>query len=147
MFIILYILLYLYTLLFYFNKSKATVAIGLLLMGSVFFIQGGLYFYINRIEKISQQANIEFWQQHAHEDAYKITYKYKSYSNFFYGEVTPQKNKSYTDESWLLSGKIDKPVYVSCRVNTKQEFETTVKDAVFLYNKNGFYFYKRNPLP
>jgi hypothetical protein len=133
--------------LFYLNKSKATVAIGLLLMGSVFFIQGGLYFYINRIEKISQQANIEFWQQHAHEDAYKITYKYKSYSNFFYGKVTPQKNKSYTDESWLLSGKIDKPVYVSCRVNTKQEFETTVKDAVFLYNKNGFYFYKRNPLP
>ena len=133
--------------LFYFKKSKPALAIGALLLGSVLFVQGGLYFYINRIEKISQNANIEFWQHHANEDAYKITYKYKSYSNFFYGKVTPQVNKSYTDEAWLLNGLIDKPVYISCRVNTKTSLEETVKDAVFLYHKNGFYFYKRNPLP
>jgi membrane peptidoglycan carboxypeptidase len=104
-------------------------------------------FFINRIESISQRANIEFWQSHSKEDAYKITYHYKSYGNFFYGEVTPQANKNYTDEAWLLKGKIDKPVYISCKVNGKNDFESEVKDAQFLYNKNGFYFYKRSPLP
>jgi 4-amino-4-deoxy-L-arabinose transferase-like glycosyltransferase len=132
---------------YYFKKQKNTHAFIALFLGSLIFIQGGLFFFINRIESISQRANIEFWQSHSKEDAYKITYHYKSYGNFFYGEVTPQANKNYTDEAWLLKGKIDKPVYISCKVNGKNDFESEVKDAQFLYNKNGFYFYKRSPLP
>jgi hypothetical protein len=31
-----------------------------------------LFFFINRIESISQRANIEFWQSHSKEDAYKM---------------------------------------------------------------------------
>jgi hypothetical protein len=132
---------------YYFKKQKNKHAFIALFLGSLIFIQGGLYFFINRIESISQRANIEFWQSHSKEDAYKITYHYKSYGNFFYGEVTPQANKNYTDETWLLKGKIDKPVYISCKVNGKNDFESEIKDAQFLYNKNGFYFYKRSPLP
>ncbi|MEI8054037.1 MAG: glycosyltransferase family 39 protein [Bacteroidota bacterium] len=130
----------------YFNKQKIKLAIGILFLGSLFFIQSGLYFFINRIESISQRANIEFWQQHAKEDCYKITYQYKSYSNYFYGEVLPQKNNNYTNQEWLLKGKLDKTVYISCKINGKDEFEKEINDAVFLYHKNGFYFYKRTPL-
>ena len=131
----------------FFSKQKIKSAIGILFFGSLFFIQSGLYFFINRIESISQRANIEFWQQHAKEDCYKITYQYKSYGNYFYGEVLPQKNNNYNNQDWLLKGKLDKPVYISCKINGKDAFEKEIKDAVFLYHKNGFYFYKRNPLP
>ena len=131
----------------YLKKSKISISIGLLFLGGVLFIQSTLYFLINKIESISQRANIEFWQLHSKEDCYKTTYHYKSYTQYFYGEILPQKNKKYTDETWLLKGNVDKPVYISCRVNTKDEFEKEITDAEFLYNKNGFYFYKRTPLP
>ena len=60
---------------------------------------------------------------------------------------TQSGNNNYNNLDWLLKGKLDKPVYISCKINGKDAFEKEIKDAVFLYHKNGFYFYKRNPLP
>lgn len=131
---------------YFFKRVKNKTAIIALFAGSVIFILTCLYFLINRIEAISQRANIEFWQQHAREDCYKTTFGYKSYTTYFYGEVMPQKNKNYANEDWLLKGVIDKPVYISCKINSKQSFEKEISDAKFLYNKNGFYFYKREPI-
>ncbi len=130
---------------FYFKRQKIQRAVWILLGGSIIFIQLTLFFLIGNIEAISQRANINFWQEHAAEDCYMVSYQYKTYTHFFYGNAKPQLNKNYTNYEWLLKGAIDKPVYISCKVTGKKALEKELLDAVFLYNKNGFYFYKRTP--
>ena len=102
--------------------------------------------FLNKIESISQRASIEFWEKHSGEDCYVHTYGYKSYAHFYYARTKPHINGKQNDANWLLHGTIDKPVYISCKINTYQKFETEVPDAKLLYAKNGFYFYKRSPL-
>lgn len=130
-----------------FRRQKNALAIGALLLGTVLFVQLTLYYILNNVERISQRANIEFWESHAKEDCHMTTYAYKSYTHYFYGQMKPQPGTDYLQQQWLLYGAIDKPVYISSKVNTKAELEEHVKDAIFLYHKNGFYFYKRMPQP
>lgn len=131
----------------YFKRQKNQRAVYTLLVGSVIFIQTTLFFLVGRIEAISQRASINFWQEHASEDCYMVSYRYKTYTHYFYGSMKPQLNKNYTNNDWLLTGNIDKPVYISCKVTDKEMLEKELPDALFLYNKNGFYFYKRIPQP
>ncbi len=131
----------------FFKRQKNQQAVGVLLGGSLIFIQLILFFLIGRIEAISQRANIDYWQAHTTEDCYMVTYQYKTYTHYFYGSMKPPLNKNYTNDDWLLKGDIDKPVYISCKVTGRESLEKELPDAVFLYNKNGFYFYKRTPQP
>ncbi len=117
----------------------------LLFAGTAIYVQLTLFFLISNIEGISQRANIEFFKSHSKEDCYMATYDYLSYTLFFYGEMKPHTNKNFSDKEWLLKGNIDKPVYISCRVESKEQLAKDIPDAVFLYNSNGFYFYKRLP--
>lgn len=129
----------------YFKRQKNQRAVYTLLTGSAIFIQSGLFFLVGRIEAISQRANIDFWQAHANEDCYMVPYRYKTYTHYFYGIMKPQFNINYTNNDWLLKGNIDNPVYISCKVTSKEALEKELPDALFLYSKNGFYFYKRTP--
>jgi 4-amino-4-deoxy-L-arabinose transferase-like glycosyltransferase len=126
-----------------FKKDKRVQAFLILSLSSVLFLQSALFFYLHNIERISQDANIEFWEKHAQEDCYKISYNYRTYTTFFYGNILPQRNQNYANQDWLLKGDIDKPVYISCKKNNRIKLEEEITDAIFLYSKNGFYFYKR----
>lgn len=127
------------------KKENRQLSVWILLSGTIVFIQLTLIFLIGRIEGYSQRANIEFWKSHAEENCYMTSFDYKTYTHYFYGKVRPQKNRNYINNNWLLNGEIDKPVYISCRVHSKEGLEKELPDALFLYNQNGFYFYKRNP--
>jgi hypothetical protein len=129
---------------YFFNRQKHQRAVWILLGGAAMFTQLTLFFLIGRIEAISQRASIEFWEAHKEEDCYFTSYGYKTYTYFFYGRVKPAP-KAFKEQSQLIKGIIDKPVYISCKVTQKDELEKELTDAVFLYNKNGFYFYKRLP--
>lgn len=131
---------------FIWSKQKEFIkAFYVLFAGTAIYMQISLFFLIKRIEGYTQRANIEFFQSHANEDCYLTTFAYLSYTLYFYGEVKPQPNIKASYPAWLLAGDIDKPVYISCRTENKGNFEKIVKDAVFLYSSNGFYFYKRLP--
>jgi hypothetical protein len=127
------------------RQKEFMKAFYLLFAGTAIFVQVTLFFLIKRIEGYSQRANIEFFKSHAKEDCYMATYNYLSYTLFFYGEMKPHPNKKYADKEWLFKGSIDKPVYISSRVEGKAQLEKDITDAVFLYKSNGFYFYKRMP--
>lgn len=120
-------------------------AIVLMFVGVAIYTQVTLFFLIKRIEGYSQRANIGFFKSYAKEDCYMATYNYLSYTLFFYGEMKPHLNKNYASREWLFKGNIDKPVYISSRLEGKAQLEKEIADAVFLYNSNGFYFYKRLP--
>ncbi len=127
-------------------KNKIAAGVQLLFWSTAIWVQLGLYLYIKNIEGYSQRANIEFWQTKQNEDCYLTTYNYKSYTQYFYGNVKPQQNPKAGDLEWLLKGAIDKPVYISCKTNNYLQFQNEVKDARLLYNQNGFYFYVRLPV-
>jgi hypothetical protein len=102
-----------------------------------------LFIYLPKIESFSQGPAIEFFKQHADEDAYFETFAYKSYAQYFYAQQQYGSNPQRTDINWLLKGDIDQPVYFVSKVTNKEldEFD----DISFLGQKGGFRFYKRMP--
>ncbi len=122
-------------------KSRFTI----LFFGTGIWVFLTLIFFINNIEGYSQRAAIEFWEARQGKDVYVHTYGYKSYAHIYYSRTQPVEGVNLNNSKWLLQGEIDKPVYISCKVTSKEKLEQEVPDAEFLYNKNGFYFYRRNP--
>ena len=116
-----------------------------LFFGTGIWVMLTLFFYINNIEGYSQRAAIEFWEERVGQDVYVHTYGYKSYAHIYYSKTQPMPSGQQNNANWLLFGDVDKPVYISCKVTSREKFEQEVIDAAFLYNKNGFYFYKRSP--
>lgn len=102
---------------------------------------------VPRVEAYSQRAAIEFFKSVSDEDAYLITAGYKSYAHLFYGKVRDhsQKPESYSKQ-WLLSGNTDKTVYVAAKITYRDKLINEHPDLVLLYEKNGFVFFKSEPL-
>ncbi len=98
-----------------------------------------------RIERYSQHAAIEFFKSVKDQDAYLWTLGYKSYAPWFYGEVRPGSKPEMAEEHRLLAGETDKPVYVSAKAFKKEKYMKQYPELQFLYEKNGFAFFKRNP--
>ncbi|MGB3619593.1 MAG: glycosyltransferase family 39 protein [Catalinimonas sp.] len=110
-----------------------------------------LIFFIGRVEQYSQAAAVEFFEAHADEDAYRITIGYKSYVPMFYGRTQPEEAPTYPEfeskSAWhqqLLHGEIDKPLYISTKINRQRELEG-VGGLEKLGERNGFVFYRRAP--
>jgi hypothetical protein len=101
-----------------------------------------LIFFINKIEAYSQRASVEFCQQRIGEDCYITTVGYKSYVPLFYSDKPPIRNKKYYDKDWLLTGDIDKPLYIVTKVD-KLDKLAGYPDLLKIGEKNGFVFFKR----
>ena len=95
-----------------------------------------------KIEAISQRANIEFFKARQGEDCYVETWGYKSYAHYFYTNKPPFKNDSTKTAEWMIRGSIDKPAYISSKIQDKENLDT-ITGLKKLYEKNGFVFYKR----
>jgi hypothetical protein len=109
------------------------------------FIFLSMYFITPRVEMYSQRTAIEFFSSVSDEDAYMLTLGYKSYAQLFYGKSRDHENIASRDETWLLKGDIDKPVYISSKSYKKQQYQEEYPDLKLLYEKNGFTFFKRIP--
>lgn len=110
--------------------------------GTALFVWLTLFFFINNIEGYSQRAAIEFFEARQDEKCYVITRNYKSYAQLFYTKKPVVTNVLSYDENWLLTGDVDRPVYVVCKVTSAEEVaaEPTLNE---LYRKNGFVFFVR----
>lgn len=123
-----------------------------------------------RIEEYSQNAAIEFWQAHSTEPCYVESLGYKSYAQYFYGNVQPgiEKNPTFLawkkenekhlinpastqseneiklQREWMLTGNVDRVAYFV----SKNTFESEVVKYYPLLKKigekNGFVFWVRN---
>ncbi|MEJ7626261.1 MAG: glycosyltransferase family 39 protein [Ferruginibacter sp.] len=128
----------------YFTAKRRTFKAGLL-FGSVTLCSLIICIVITpKVEAISQRANIEFFKSLQKKDCYPITFSYKSYAPYFYSAKLPDKNRNASDINWLLYGKIDKSVYVSGKIQHKTLL-SAIPGMLFLYEKNGFVFFKRVP--
>ncbi len=113
-----------------------------LFIGTAIFIMLGMVFFINNIEGYSQRAAIEFYESKAAEDCYIFSHGFKTYAHLFYAKKRPVTDTRSFDKNWLLNGKVDKPVYVVCKIHKAHELEV-MPQLTKVHSKNGFVFFKR----
>jgi len=138
-------------------KNKKWVAFQTLFIGIAIFCMLTLTFFINRIEGISQNAAITFYESKAKENALIFTYGYKSYAHLFYGQkrpLEPELEKKYietnqinslarvNDVNVLRDFPAETTIYVVCKIQKSQDLEA-VEWLEKLESKNGFVFFKR----
>lgn len=153
------------------NKHKMQLFYyGLVL--NLLFITLSILIIVPRIEKYTQHEAITFYKKCATEKCYVETHDFKSYAYLFYSNrkqndyVNPDQ-VDYIDKQldvmekeghsrimsyatsnlmWMEYGKIDRPAYIVCK--TKDENELAHLTEIHkLYQKNGFSFFVRTPLP
>jgi uncharacterized membrane protein HdeD (DUF308 family) len=127
---------------YFFAKTKLKWPILLSSTTLAFTLMGALI--VPKVENISQRAAIEFFKDRQGEDCYVETYSYKSYADIFYTRKPIPTNENHNNDQWLLSGGIDKPVYMVCKITKKEEFMSGYPQFSLLYEKNGFVFFKRD---
>ncbi|MBC9929755.1 ArnT family glycosyltransferase [Chitinophaga qingshengii] len=114
---------------------------------TTYFVGTGLVIFmaaaiiVPKVEKYSQAAAIEFFEQRQGEDCYVTCLGYWSYAPFFYTHKEKPANQNSYEESWLLSGDIDKPTYFVTKVDRVDDYKQY--NLQELYRKNGFVFLKR----
>ena len=124
------------------KKKKEIPSLITLYLGTAIFVFITLVFDINKIEGYSQNAAIEFYKSIKEDDCYVHCWGYKSYAQYFYTDCPPITNPKTYELEWLMTGQIDKPVYVICKLKRLHELKP-YSDLKELYRKNNFVFYKR----
>lgn len=114
-------------------------------VATVLFSISTRFLIVPGIEGYTQRAAIEFYQSKKSENCYIHTWKFKSYAHLFYSEKRMQANPAEKNENWLLTGKIDKPVYFITKITREKEFTEQYPEIQKLYQKNGFVFFGRKP--
>lgn len=99
---------------------------------------------VPKVERYSQGAAIDFFEQRQGEDCYVTILGYWSYGQFFYTQKEKPANINSYNEEWLLSGDIDKPVYFVTKIDRVEGY-LKLEGIKELYRKNGFVFLKREP--
>jgi 4-amino-4-deoxy-L-arabinose transferase-like glycosyltransferase len=97
-----------------------------------------------KVEKISQNALIEFCKQRVGENCYVETLGMKSYAHLFYTQKSKPINEKSYDREWLLTGQIDKPVYFILRNRSAARYREKYPGLTLCYEKNGYVFLKRD---
>ena len=124
------------------NKKKIAMAV-FALFGCVttsMFISSALL--VPKIETISQDAVIRFYESKRNEDCYIQVVGFKSYAHYFYADKKPVTNPYSRDLNWLLNGKNDKIVYFVTKVHYADKLEQLSKYQK-IGEENGFVFFKR----
>lgn len=137
----------------------------LLFGGSMVALQLFLLFNVPRIEQYTQGPAIEFLKGIRKENPYVETLGYKSYAQYFYGNVMPVGDtaslRAYERENadryediprrdrpglmfrdWLIHGKIDRPAYFISKMQAEKDF-AQLETLEVIGRKGGFVFYKR----
>ena len=126
----------------WFFKNKLYQIIGIFI-SSLLFVNLTMTFIVPKIEQYSQNAAIEFYQKIAMEDCYVHTWGYKSYAQYFYFNKPLPDNSDSANLEWLLTGNIDKPVYIATKNIREAQFMEKYNNFARLYEKNGFVFFVR----
>ncbi len=128
---------------FYLFRKRLTVqSFQFFFIGTAIFISSSIMFYVKRVEGYSQRAAIEFLKTKVGEDCYVIPSGYKSYAHLFYTKKQRPSNEKSNDRNWLLTGNIDKDVYLITKINKLKPLEGFEE----IDRKNGFVFLKREKL-
>ncbi|AQG78280.1 ArnT family glycosyltransferase [Spirosoma montaniterrae] len=114
-----------------------------LFVGMGVFVTLTLWFFIGRIEGISQDAAMRFFERSQGKDVYVKTYGYRSYGPFFYTMKPPVRNTNYYNDDWLMHGRIDKDVWFIRKAQETPTHLDSLPDVRKTGEKDGWVFYER----
>lgn len=124
------------------SKNKTYKGMIWLFGGTGVFVFLTLTLVITKIEGITQNAAIEFYETKVDCDCYVVSEEYKSYAQLFYTKIPPYDNPNRYSMEWLKTGDIDKDVFFVAKITGTQYLEK-LPDVELLYEKNGFTFWQR----
>ncbi|QJW90704.1 glycosyl transferase [Spirosoma taeanense] len=127
----------------WFSRYEVNRAVVTLFGGMAVFITLTLWFFIGRIEGISQAAAMRFFERAQGQNVYVKAYGYRSYGPFFYTRKPPVTNPNYYNDNWLLRGKIDKDVWFIKKNTDRNTPLDSLPDIQKTGSENGFVFYRR----
>lgn len=113
-------------------------------ISTMLLVQVALYVFVPKIERYTQHAAVEFYQNLQGKDVYVEVLGFKSYAHFFYKRKQPRNAGKHITEDWLLEGPIDKPVYFVVKNHDLDSYYPD-PDLELIKRKNGFVFLKRMP--
>jgi len=125
-------------------KENISLQVTGIFMSSLLFTSLTMLIIVPRVEQYSQNAAIEFYENISSEDCYVQTWGYKSYAQYFYAKKPQPENSRSQDLEWLLSGNVDKTVYMVTKNIRESKFTKENPNFSRLYEKNGFVFFVRN---
>lgn len=125
---------------FYFRKTKKPTGLLAIFVATLICTQLIIYFYTPKIERYTQHAAIEFYQQLQNKDCHIETLGFKSYAHLFYTRKKQPENGKHLTTKELLEGKIEKNAYFVCKINRKSKYLEQYPELKLLYEKNGFVF-------
>jgi 4-amino-4-deoxy-L-arabinose transferase-like glycosyltransferase len=129
---------------FIFMKNRKKVAYTIIFSSSIVWIILNILIFAPRVEKISQNALIEFCKDRIGENCYVETLGMKSYSHLFYTRKELPLNENSYNQEWLLTGTIDKPVYFILRNSSVAKYRELYPHLKTYKEKNGYVFLKRD---
>ena len=124
------------------KKGKWKRATITLFGGVGLFVFLTIILFIKKIEGYSQNAAIEFYKSKQECNCYVTPERFKSYGHLFYAEPMPGLNENRLNQKWLMTGNVDRDVYFVAKIHKTDQLEE-LDDVEFLYEKNGFTFWKR----
>jgi 4-amino-4-deoxy-L-arabinose transferase-like glycosyltransferase len=122
------------------NKSLVKASV-LLFISSAVTLQLVMTIIVPKVEGYSQASAIRFYEEMKGQDVYMEVFGFKSFAHLFYFDKQPGYNPKSLDETWLLTGETDKPVYFVSKINNKDL--NHYPDIKLIKSENGFDFYKR----
>lgn len=125
-------------------RRKKQLAYGFIFGSTLIWVIINMLVITPKVEKISQNALIEFCKDRAGEDCYVQTLGMKSYAHLFYTEKQKPLNENSYDQEWLLTGPTDKPVYFILRNRSANKYRDWYPHLTTYYEKNGYVFLKRD---
>jgi 4-amino-4-deoxy-L-arabinose transferase-like glycosyltransferase len=130
-----------FSILFFKDIKKQILGI---FISSLLFTSLSMIVIVPLVEQYSQNAAVSFFKQISQEDCYVNSYGYKSYAKYYYFDKQIPENKESYKLEWLLTGNIDKPVYIVCKNTKAKEFEKKYTNFAKIRELNGFVFFKRD---
>ncbi|MCX6312480.1 MAG: glycosyltransferase family 39 protein [Bacteroidetes bacterium] len=154
---------------FHLRKKNFNLAIPILFGSVIITTTLAAILFAPRVEEYSQHAAIEYWKSHNDSEFYRESLGYKSYAQYFYGNVqsgieenplflafkkankerltdttaSDTQNEIHIQSEWMLTGIIDHPAYFV----SKNSYENVVKESYpnlrKTGEKNGFVFWER----
>ena len=124
-------------------RKKATYIVHLFLLNAIM-LNALMIGIVPKLEQHLQGSLISFFKAHQSPQEYVTTFGFKSYAQYFYTNKQPPKNKQALDDQWLITGPIDKPVYIVSKIFQREEV-LRHPDIKLLYEEGGFVFYERKP--
>ena len=130
--------------LWWFRKHPFRQIIGIF-VSTLLFVNLTILVIVPKVEGYSQRAAIEFFQSKQGEDCHVMTWGYKSYAHLFYFRKPPPGPERNDQKEFLLSGPVNRKVYVSVKNFRAEDFLEQHPNFTRLYEKNGFVFFQREP--